>query len=160
MTGFEPVHPARQRDQLARDDVRGKVGLGELEQPLERVDRVAVAPRSSAMRLVLPLGSTATGGGDVAEMAAIVEFGQRRLDGAVAAVDDQHLGLDPGDRRHRLADLVGALDLIMEDVGMLGAKGADARQLGEVARRLGVRQKAIRGRFISCSRGPTDRPCT
>ena len=80
------------------------------------------------MRLVLPLGSTATGGGCVAEMAAVVDFGQRRLDRAVAAVDDQHLGPDPGDRPQRVADLVGVLDLIMEDVGMLGAKGADARE--------------------------------
>ena len=113
------------------------------------------------MRLVLPLGSTATGGGVVAEMAAIVELGQRRLDGAVAAVDDQHLGLDPGDRPHRLADLVGVLDLIMEDVGMLGAKGADPRQLGEVARRLGIADsRAIRGRVISCPPARRDRPLT
>ena len=90
------------------------------------------------MRLVLPLGSTATGGGVVAEMTAIVELGQHRLDGAVAAVDRQHLGLDPGDRPHGLADLVGILDLIMEDVGVLGAEGADARQLGEVAGRFGI----------------------
>ena len=106
------------------------------------------------MRLVLPLGSTATGGGVVAEMAAIVKFGQRRLDRAVAAVDDQQLGLDPGDRRHRLADLVGALDLIVEDVGMLGAKGADPRQLGEIAGRLGVRQQGDPRALSSASRRP------
>ena len=111
------------------------------------------------MRLVLPFGSTATGGGVVAEMAAIVEFGQRRLDGAVAAVDDEHLGLDPGDRRHRLADLVGMLDLIMEDVGVLGAKGADPRQLSQIAGRLGIGQQArSAARCHHLRAGPIDRP--
>ena len=111
------------------------------------------APRSSAMRLVLPFGSTATGGGLVAEMAAIVDLGQRRLDGAVAAVDDQHLGPDARDGPQRVADLLGALDLIMEDVGMVGAIVADARQLRDIARRLGVRQQGD-PRARSSSRGP------
>ena len=55
------------------------------------------APRSSAMRLVLPFGSTATGGGVSPKWPPLIELGQRRLDGAVAAVDDEHLGLDPRD---------------------------------------------------------------
>ena len=70
------------------------------------------------MRLVLPLGKHGNRRGDVAEMAAIVKLGQDRLDRSVAAIDRQHRWLDPGDGPHRLADLVGALHFIMEDIGM------------------------------------------
>ena len=45
----------------------------------------------------------------------------------VTAVDHQHLGLDPGDRPQRLADLLGLLDLIVENIRMLGAEAADTR---------------------------------
>ena len=71
-----------------------------------------------------------------AEMAAIVEFGKRRLDCAVPAVDRQHRRLDPGDCPHRIADLAGLFDLVMEDVGMLRAEGADARQLRDIPGRV------------------------
>ena len=53
-----------QRDQLARDGVAAQVSVR-----ASSISRSSVsigsprAPRSSAMRLVLPLGSTATGGG-------------------------------------------------------------------------------------------------
>jgi hypothetical protein len=60
-------------------------------------------------------------------MTAIVQFSQRRLNRPIAAVDDQKLRLDPGDGRHRLADLIGPLYLIVKYVDMLGAKGADPR---------------------------------
>ena len=93
------------------------------------------------MRLVLPLGSTATGGSSVVEMSAIVDLGQRRLDRPVTAIDDEHLGPDAGDGPQRVADLVGMLDLIVEDVGMVRAKVADARKLRDIPRRLGVRQQ-------------------
>jgi hypothetical protein len=65
-------------------------------------------------------------------MAAVVELGQGCLDGAVAAVDDQHLGPHPGDRLERRADLVRFLHLIVEDVGVVGAKRPDPRQLREI----------------------------
>ena len=73
-----------------------------------------------------------------AEMPAIVEFGQRRLDGAVAAIDDQHLGAHAGDRLERGADLVGLFHLVMENVRMLGAKGADPRKLRKIPGRLWI----------------------
>ena len=91
-------------------------------------------------------------------MAAVIEFGQRRLDRAVAAVDDQHLGPHPRDGPHRLADLAGVLDLIVEDVGMLGTISADARQLGEIAGRLGIGQQAIRGRIAAAAARRMPRP--
>ena len=116
------------------------------------------APRSSAMRLVLPLGSTATGGGLVAEMPAIVELGQRRLDRAVAAVDGQHLRPHAGDDLHRLADLARVLDLIVEDVRVVGAIFADARQLREIAGRFGVGQQGdARPRCRGPARPPAPR---
>ena len=64
----------------------------------------------------------------VAKVAAVVKFRQSHLYGAVAAIDHDHLRLYPGDRAERLADLFDPLDLIMENIGMLGAEAADARQ--------------------------------
>ena len=37
-----------------------------------------------------------------------------------------------------VADLVGFLHLIMEDIGMIGAKGADPRKLSEIPGRLRI----------------------
>ena len=63
----------------------------------------------------------------VAEMSAIVELGQRRLHRSVAAVDREHLRAHLGDRLHRLTDLVGVLDLVVEDVRVIRAIGTDPR---------------------------------
>ena len=76
------------------------------------------------------------------EIAAVAHLGQRDLNRPVATVDHQHLRLDPGDRPQRLADLAGLLDLVMEDIGMLGAEIADARELRLVAGRLRVGQES------------------
>ena len=65
-----------------------------------------------------------------------------RLDRAVTAVDRKHLRADPGDYLHRFADLRSLLDLVMEDVGVIGAILADARQLREVARRFRIGQQS------------------
>ena len=59
---------------------------------------------------------------------AVISATIRRLHGAVAAVDDEHLGLNAGDRLQRGADLVGMLHLIVEDVAMLVAEAADPRK--------------------------------
>ena len=67
-------------------------------------------------------------------MVAIIEFGQRRLDRPVAAIDHQQLGFDAGDGFHRIANLLGTLDLVMKHIGMLGAERADPRQLRNIAR--------------------------
>ena len=56
------------------------------------------------------------------------------------------LGSHAGDGPERFADLVGALDLVMENVGMLGAIGADPRQLCRLPVDLGLDSKAMRGR--------------
>ena len=128
------VGAARQCDQLAHDDVRAELALGEVEQALKRRDRVTVRAKVERDKVGLAARQHCYWGRIAGEMLAVVKLGQRRLDGAVAAVDDQQLGLDPGDRRHRFADLVGALDFVMEQVGMRVAKGADLRQLGDIAR--------------------------
>ena len=141
ITGRDAAVAAAKRDQLARDDVRAEVRLGELDQPLERGDRVALRAKIERDEVGLAARQHRDRRRLVAEMAAVVDLGQRRLDRSVAAIDDQHLGPDPGDGPQRLADLVGVLDLIVEDVGMLGAKVADARQLRDIPGRLGVRQQ-------------------
>ena len=73
-------------------------------------------------------------------MPAIIQFGEGCLDRAVAAVDGENLRPDAGDRFHRLADLAGVLDLVVEDVGMVGAIFPNSRKLGEIPSRFGVRQ--------------------
>ena len=150
---------ARQRDHLPRDDVRGHVGARDLEQPRQRSDRVALRAKVERDQIGLAARQHRHRRLRLAvEIIAVVERGQRRLDGAVAAVDGEHGRVDPGDRAHRLANLVGMLDFVMEDVGMFDAERADARQLGEVARRLGIAQQGDpRPRHQLCA-GPTDRP--
>ncbi|BAV65782.1 hypothetical protein SCLO_1027420 [Sphingobium cloacae] len=87
------------------------------------------------------MGSTAMGGHPALEMRALIEFGQRRLHGAVTAVDDDDGGIDAGDGLQRPADLVDMLHLIMEDVGIAGAIAAHARQGLPVARGFGIGQE-------------------
>ena len=138
------------RDQLARNDVRAEVGLREHDQPLQRDDRIALRTKIERDEVRLAVGQHRDGRGCVAEMPAIVDFGKRRLNGPVAAVDDQQLRPDAGDGAHRFADLLGALDLVMEDVRMVGAIVADARKLGDIPRRLRVGQQCDPGRRMSC----------
>ena len=69
----------------------------------------------------------------------------RRLNGPVAAVDDQQLGADARDCAQSVADLLGPLDLIVEDIRMVGAIVADARELRDVPRRLGVGEQSDAG---------------
>ncbi len=107
--------------------MRRKVVLGQGEQPLQRDHGIAGGTKVERDEVGLATRKHRDRGRSCAEVATVIQFGERRLDGAVAAVDDQQLGLDPRDRRHRLADLMGALDLIMKDVDVLGAKGADPR---------------------------------
>ena len=99
ITGRSSRRRLAQRNQLARDGIAAQIVAR-----ANAISRSSVsigsprAPRSSAIRLVLPLGRTATGGGAIAEMAAVVELGQRRLHRAVAAIDRQHFRAHPGDR--------------------------------------------------------------
>ena len=98
ITGRSLAVAVAQRDQLARDGVRLEVGPGELDQPLERRDRVAARAKVERDEVGLAARQHRDRRRLVAEMAAVVKLGQRRLDGAVAAVDRQHLRPDPGDR--------------------------------------------------------------
>ena len=126
------------RDEFARHGVRREVRAGELDQPFERLDRVA--PRAEIERDQVGLAARQHRNRRrlALKIAAVVNFGQRGLHSAVAAVDRQHLRPDAGDDLHRLADLVRVLDLVMEDVRVIRAIFADARQLGEIACRFRV----------------------
>ena len=66
-------------------------------------------------------------------MAAEIEFGEGGLDGTIAAVDDEDLGIDPRDGAQSLADLVDRFDLIMEDVAMGRAIAPHPRQHRQIA---------------------------
>ena len=136
-----PFDAAAERNQLALDQVRTEVGLGELEQLFERHDRIALHSQVERDEIGFAARQNGNRRAGSAEVAAIVDFRERRLDCAVATVDDQHLGPDPGNRAQRFADLVRALHLVMEKVGMVRAKAAHARQLRDIPRRLGIRQE-------------------
>src|SRR3546814_10097295 len=56
-----------------------------------------------------------------AEMTARIKFGERRLDRAVAAVDDDAARGPHRHRADRFADLVDVLNLLVKGVGMRGA---------------------------------------
>src|SRR3546814_4687068 len=73
-----------------------------------------------------------------AEMAAVMQLCESGLDGAVATVDHQYLGLYPRDRLQRRADLVDMLHLVVENVLMLGAKAPHLGQHRQVAGRAWV----------------------
>ena len=160
ITGLMPVSPPDKRNQFARDEMRRKVGPGNGQQFVERFDRVALSSEVERNEVGLAAGQHGNRRSGVAEMAAVMKFRQDRLDGAVAAVDRQNRGLDAGDGPHRLADLVGGFDLIMENVGMFGAKGADQRQLGKIARRLWVADQGDPRPGHQLPTGPTLRPLT
>ena len=79
------------RDQFPRDDVRRRIRLSERHQFLERLDRVTLGAQIERDEVRLPVRKDGHGRRSVHKMAAIVNLGQSRLDGAVAAIDDQHL---------------------------------------------------------------------
>ena len=141
ITGRRAVGPQRSAISSRATICGAEVGLGQRDQPLERVDRVAARAEVQRDEVGLAARKHRDRRRLVAEMAAIVKLGQRRLDRPVAAVDDQHLGPHLRDGPHRLADLVGVLDLIVEDVRVVGAIFADARQLRDIAGRLGIGQQ-------------------
>src|SRR3546814_17879834 len=80
-----------------------------------------------------------------AEMAAVMQLCESGLDGAVATVDHQYLGLYPRDRLQRRADLVDMLHLVVENVLMLGAKAPHLGQHRPVAGRAWVGQERDAG---------------
>jgi hypothetical protein len=124
-----------ERDELTADDMRHQIGPGEFKDPLQRSNRITLRAEIQRDQIGLAVGQHGDGRRVVAEMATLVQFGQRRLDRAVAAVDDQHLGLDPGNGAQRLADLIDMLHFIMEDVAMLGAKAPHPRKQRSVSGR-------------------------
>src|SRR3546814_8489499 len=78
-------------------------------------------------------------------MTARIKFGERRLDRAVAAVDDDDARGHHRHRADRFADLVDVLDLIVKDVGVRRAIFANPRQQGTVARRTWIRKERNTG---------------
>src|SRR3546814_8679015 len=75
-------------------------------------------------------------------MAAVMQLCESGLDGAVATVDHQYLGLYPRDRLQRRADLVDMLHLVVENVLMLGAKAPHLGQHRPVAGRAWVGKRS------------------
>ena len=121
--------------------MRAKVRLREQDQPLERNDWVALRTQVQSDEVCLPVRENRDRRRLRPEMTAVVDFGQGGLNGAVATVDDQYLRADASDGTKRVADLLGPLDLVMEDVRMVGAIVADARKLRNIPRRLRVLQQ-------------------
>ena len=113
----------------------------QLDQPLESRNRIAASAEVERDEVGLAARKDRDGRRLVLEMPAVVEFGQRRLDRPVAAVDDQHLRPDTGDDPHGVADLARFLDLVVEDVRVGIAIFADLRQLRDVSGRFGVGQQ-------------------
>ena len=108
-----------QRDQFAFDDMRCQAGRGRARQyacsassgsPLAHRDRVR-SDWSCHWAAPPPAEPDPRG-----KMAAIVEFGQRRLDRAITAVDGDDARTDQRDRAHGRADLIDMLHLIMENI--------------------------------------------
>ena len=97
------------------------------------------------MRLVLPLGSTATGGVWSPKWPPLWSSVSAAWTVPSPPLMTSTLGSIAGDRPQRFADLVRVLDLIVEDVGVPVAIGADARQLGDVPGRAGVRNQRDAG---------------
>jgi hypothetical protein len=66
-------------------------------------------------------------------MTAMIKFCQGGLHRAIAAVDDQHLGLDARNHLQSFGDLADFLDFIMEYIRIFGAIGANGWQHRSVA---------------------------
>ena len=138
--------------------MRRQVGAGDLEQLLERLDRIALGTEVERDQVGLAARQHRDRRRGVAEVAAIVELGQHRLDGAVAAVDRQHRGSMRAMVRIASPIWLACSTFVVENVGMLGAEGADARQLGKVARRLGIADQGDPRPRHQLPTGPTLRP--
>ena len=85
--------------------MRRDIVAGHRHDPLQRVERVADRAKIERDQIGLAVGQHRHGRRRFAKMRAVIEFGQRRLYRAVAAVDDENLGAHPRDRAQRLPDL-------------------------------------------------------
>ena len=132
---------AAQRDQLAGNNVRAEVRLREQDESLERDDWVALCTEVEGDEVGLAVRENRNGRRLGPEVAAVMNLGQRGLHRPVTAVDDQDLRADACYRAKAFTDLLGTLNLVMENVGVVGAIGADARKLRDITRRLRVRQQ-------------------
>src|SRR3546814_8160735 len=70
----------------------------DLQHPRKRFHRIAPRTQIKRDEIGLAVGQHRHGRNCRAEMAAVIKFGEGGLHGAVATVDDQHLGLHAGDR--------------------------------------------------------------
>ncbi len=156
--GRNPAFPARKGNQLPRHQMWGQVGAGDIQQTFQRLYRIALGTQIKRDEVGLAAGKDRNRRSSTLEMSAVIQLGQCSLDGPVATVDGKNGGRNAGDRPHRFANLVGTFHLIMEDVGMLGAKGADTRKLGKIPRRPGVAQQGDPRPGHQLPAGPTPRP--
>src|SRR5512139_635589 len=140
--------------------MRYEIGVGDFHQSLERFNGIALCAKVEGNEVGLSAWKHGHWRSHLAKMAAIAKLGKNGLHRSITAVDGEHGRADKSDRPHRLADLVDALHLIMEDVGMVGAEGTDTRQLGKVARRLGIADKCDPRPRHQLPAGPTLRPLT
>ncbi len=123
-----PVLAIGQRDQLAHHDMAFQVVARDLDDPVERRQRLAACTEVERDQVGLAVGQHRDRGRRLAEMAAMIELGQRRLHRAVTAVDHEHARLDQRDGAQRVSNLVDLFDLVMEDVRVARAIIAHRRQ--------------------------------
>ena len=155
---------AVERDQLAFDHMILKpAARDEFEHALQRLDRIALGAKIERDEVGLAVGKHRDRRRRAAEMVARINFGQRGLDGAVAAVDHDDARADHRHGANGLFDLIDVLDLIMKDVGVRRAIFANPRQQRAVARGAWIRKErdachiSLKSLY---STGSKDRPLT
>ena len=144
-----------QRNQLARHNMRTHVLRDDLQYLLQRRNRMtdrAKVERNQIGLAVREHGDRWRNRADFAAiMAALIEFSERGLHRAVAAVDHQHSGLHPGNGAKRHRHFRHILHLIVEDIGMGGDKVPHARQHRPIAGRTRIGQQRDQGHGVPIS---------
>ena len=130
-----------QRDQLARDDMIGQIRFAELDDPLQRDERITHRAQIKRDQIGLAVGKHGNRRWVIAKMATMIEFGQRSLNRTVPAIDDENLRLYARDGAQRLANLADLFHLIVKDIRTPRAETAHAREQRPVAGRPGIGKK-------------------
>ena len=106
----------------------GQIALCGFHDPCERFKRIALYTQVQSNQVCLAVWQHRNRRRRAFKMAAMVKLGQRRLNSAVAAIDDKHLWLHPGNHFQRFGNLAHFFDFVMEDIRVLGAIGSNRRQ--------------------------------